>query len=132
MKDLDVLGENFLNPDHVRWELHRVWVVEANLKPGMRHTKPKRRFYCDEDSWVCALADSWDAKGQLVNAAWHLNYVAPDGPGMLKGAFGIYDLITGSYVANSILNEQRDQLVLTEPKPDSFFTGESLSGEGVR
>jgi hypothetical protein len=131
-KDADVLGANFLNPDHMRWELHRVWVVEANLKAGARHTKPKRRFYCDEDSWICALADSWDAKGQLVNAAWHLSYLAPDAPGLMKGAFGIYDLITGSYVANSILNEQREQLTLTEPKPDSYFTGESLSGEGVR
>ncbi|MES1265061.1 MAG: DUF1329 domain-containing protein, partial [Variovorax sp.] len=28
-KDSEVLGSRFLNPDHVRWELHRVWVVEA-------------------------------------------------------------------------------------------------------
>ncbi|WP_028997876.1 DUF1329 domain-containing protein [Azohydromonas australica] len=131
-KDSDVLGPNFLNPDHVRWELHRVWVVEANLKPGMRHTKPKRRFYCDEDSWVCALGDSWDAKGQLVNAAWHLSYVAPEAPGLLKGAFGVYDLITGDYVANSVLNTFQDQMPVTEPKSDSYFTPEAMAADGVR
>lgn len=131
-KDADVLGTNFLNPDHIRWELHRVWVIEANLKPGVRHTKPKRRFYCDEDSWICALGDSWDAKGQLINAAWHLTYVAPEAPGVLKGAFGIYDLITGDYVANSVLNSYSNQMPTGEAKSESFFTPESLSGDGIR
>jgi hypothetical protein len=130
--DADVLTPRFLNPEHVRWELHRVWVVEAALKPGMRHTKPKRRFYCDEDSWICALSDSWDAKGQLVNAGWHLTYVAPEAPGVLKGAFGQYDLLTGDYVANSVLNRYPNQLTLGEPKPESFFTPEAMASEGVR
>ena len=35
-KDSDVLLANHLNPDHVRWELHRVYVVEATLKAGQR------------------------------------------------------------------------------------------------
>jgi hypothetical protein len=30
--------------DYVRWELHRVWVVEATLAPGKRHVIPRRRF----------------------------------------------------------------------------------------
>ncbi|KZY92823.1 hypothetical protein A3744_18770, partial [Oleiphilus sp. HI0073] len=43
-----------LNPDYVRWELHRVHVVEANLKKGARHIYKKRVFYVDEDSWGVA------------------------------------------------------------------------------
>lgn len=31
-KDSDVLMANHLNPDHVRWELHRVWVIESTLR----------------------------------------------------------------------------------------------------
>ncbi len=131
-KDADVLLPFFLNPDHVRWEQHRVWVVEATLKQGMRHTKPKKRFYCDEDSWICTLSDSWDAKGQLVNAGWHLTYAAPEAPGVLKGAFGQYDLISGDYVANSVLNSYPNQMLTNEPKPDAFFTPEALASEGVR
>lgn len=42
-EDSDVLGPKHLNPDTVRWELHRVWVVEAELQPGQRHTSPKSR-----------------------------------------------------------------------------------------
>ncbi|ORB72617.1 DUF1329 domain-containing protein, partial [Mycobacterium timonense] len=49
------------NPDHVRWELHRVWEVEATLASGKRHAVPKRRFYIDEDSWAILLVDGYDA-----------------------------------------------------------------------
>src|SRR3546814_8151734 len=44
-----VFTANHVNPDFVRWELHRVWVVEATLKPGKRHVYAKRRFYLDEE-----------------------------------------------------------------------------------
>ena len=33
-KDATVLMPHHLNPDYLRWELHRVWVVEATLKAG--------------------------------------------------------------------------------------------------
>ena len=48
----DVTKPNHINPDLVRWELHRVWVVEATLKEGARHVYHKRIFYLDEDSWL--------------------------------------------------------------------------------
>ena len=40
-----------VNPDYMRYEKRRVWVVEATLKEGARHIYGKRRFYVDEDSW---------------------------------------------------------------------------------
>jgi hypothetical protein len=40
----DITKPNHLNPDLVRWELHRVWVVEATLKPEKRHIYSKRVF----------------------------------------------------------------------------------------
>ncbi|HJV69641.1 DUF1329 domain-containing protein, partial [Ideonella sp.] len=63
--DAEVITKNHFNPDHMRWELHRVWVVEANLRAGQRHQAPKSRYYCDEDTWICVLGDRWDAQGQL-------------------------------------------------------------------
>ncbi len=51
-KQDDLLKPNHLNPDLVRWELHRVWVVEATLREGKRHVYSKRTFYLDEDSWA--------------------------------------------------------------------------------
>ena len=38
----EVLASNHLNPDHVRWELHRVWEIEATVASGKRHAVPKR------------------------------------------------------------------------------------------
>ncbi len=53
----------------MRWELHRVWVVEATLKPGKRHIYQKRVFYFDEDSWVALASDEYDARGQLYRGS---------------------------------------------------------------
>lgn len=48
-----------------RYEMHRVWVVEATVKQGMRHLEPKRTFYLDEDSWAPLLAVEQDAQGKV-------------------------------------------------------------------
>ena len=61
----DVTKPNHINPDLVRWELHRVWVVEATLKADKRHIYSKRVFYLDEDSWMALASDEYDARGQL-------------------------------------------------------------------
>lgn len=58
---------NHLNVDVPRYENHRVWVVEATLKPGERHTYAKRVFYVDEDSWSILMVDCYDAQGGLFN-----------------------------------------------------------------
>ncbi|MCP3869177.1 MAG: DUF1329 domain-containing protein, partial [Gammaproteobacteria bacterium] len=49
--------------DLVRYEKHRVWVVEATVKKGKRHIMPKRHYYVDEDSWNILQVDHYDAKG---------------------------------------------------------------------
>ena len=47
----DILQPGHINPDLTRFEKHRVWVVEATLKPEFRHIYQKRVFFIDEDSW---------------------------------------------------------------------------------
>ncbi|MDE2913833.1 MAG: DUF1329 domain-containing protein [Paracoccaceae bacterium] len=61
----DILDPLHVNPDHLRYELHRVWVVEATLKSGMRHIYKRRTFYVDEDSWQVLLVDAYDNRDQL-------------------------------------------------------------------
>ncbi|PNB02580.1 DUF1329 domain-containing protein, partial [Pseudomonas sp. FW306-2-11BA] len=73
-KDDEILSDRFLNPDHMRWELHRVWVVEGNLVAGKRHSMPKRRLYVDEDTWMAMLGDSWDANQKLWRTYLQLPY----------------------------------------------------------
>ncbi|MCG6867840.1 MAG: DUF1329 domain-containing protein [Gammaproteobacteria bacterium] len=61
----DILGRHHIDPELTRYELHRVWVVEAVLKPGARHIYSRRVFYIDEDSWQAMVADVYDLDGQL-------------------------------------------------------------------
>ncbi|WP_411027978.1 DUF1329 domain-containing protein, partial [Salmonella sp. s54234] len=46
----DILPPNHPNPDVMRYELRRVWVVEADLKEGFRHVYGKRVLFIDEDT----------------------------------------------------------------------------------
>jgi hypothetical protein len=62
-------GKGFPNPDLMRWELHRVWVVEAELLPGKRHIYKKRVFYWDEDGYGSGMADEYDNADKLLRFA---------------------------------------------------------------
>ena len=130
-KDLDLIGANHLNPDMVRWELHRVWVVEANLKPGMRHVAPKGRYYLDEDTWTAVLGDRWDAKGQLWKTTWQLPVMMPDLPATTPTVFGFYDLLSSTWFVNGIENEKPQQYKTMPRYPETTFSQDSLNS-GVR
>jgi len=132
-KDSDILLANHLNPDHVRWELHRVWVLEAALKPGQRHQAPKSRYYLDEDTWVAVLGDRWDANGQLWKTLWAHPVVMPDLPATTpQQQWGFNDLISGTWYASGVVNERPTHYKIVPRRPDSFFTGDAMAGEGVR
>lgn len=132
-KDSDVLLANHLNPDHVRWELHRVWVVEGNLKAGKRHQAPRSRYYIDEDTWIAVLGDRWDANGQLWKTLWTNPVVMPDLPATAtQQQWGFNDLLSGAWYASGIVNEKLMQNEMVPHRPDSYFTGDALAGEGVR
>ena len=127
----DLLKPNFLNPDLVRWELHRVWVVEATLREGKRHIYSKRTFYLDEDSWAAVASDSYDARGQLYRAGF--SYIAPsyDLPAPLADLHGIYDLVAGSYSLTGY-NAETGGVRYTKPMSERDWSAESLAGSGIR
>ena len=131
-RDAELVKGQHLNPDHVRWELHRVWVVEAALKPGQRHQAPKGVYYLDEDTWQAVLGDRWDANGQLWKTTWNLNYVMPDFPGTVQQTFGYYDLLSGQAYQSNILNEKSYHHRPVQRVSDTIFTGEGLAAQGVR
>ena len=72
----DILKPLHVNPEHLRYELHRVWVVEATLKDQARHIFKRRTFYLDEDSWQILLVDIYDNRDQLwrVSEGHVINY----------------------------------------------------------
>jgi hypothetical protein len=123
------------NPDHLRFELHRVWVVEATIVPGKRNVLAKRRFYVDEDTWQGVMADAWDASGRY----WRLDLAFPviiwELPGVVTWTNLTYDFHTGVYCVPAEMGKTRQPRQYTiVPKrwPESEFSSETLAGEGVR
>jgi len=132
-KNSQVLMPKHLNPDYVRWELHRVWVVEATLKAGKRHPAVKSRYYVDEDTWMALLGDRWDANGQLWKSNWQLPAAMPDIPAQSVVSFGFHDFVSGAWFVNLMRSETSDLQYKIVPRiNDTAFTPEALAGEGVR
>lgn len=130
--DLDqLMGPLFLNPDHLRFELHRVWVVEATLRQGARHTVPKRRLYIDEDSWNIISTDMWDAKDQFWKSDTLLTWVFPEVPVQLVVSQLIYNVQAKSYALQNSINRAPGSTNF-KPYPPEFFSPQALERAGVR
>jgi len=126
VKYKDLLPAKVVNQDYMRYEKHRVWVVEANLKDGERHVYAKRRFYIDEDSWMIAATEAYDGRGEL----WRVGYQNSLYDFFLKGyvarAQVIYDLQSNSYAMFRLINETRPSNYDVQPKGEEFYTPGNL------
>ena len=131
VKYTDVLKPGHLNPDLTRYELHRVWVVEATLKPGTSHIYSKRTFYLDEDSWAVVMTDKYDGRGQLWRFAEQHSenwYNVP----MWFGTVEVHhDLQSRRYLAMGLRSEETK---IYEPikRTAADYTPQSLRGQGTR
>ncbi|PCM46353.1 DUF1329 domain-containing protein [Marinobacter sp. ANT_B65] len=72
----DVIRAGHINQKLARYELHRVWVVEAKRRTGIKHIYDRRVFYIDEDSWQILLSEEYDDAGNLwrVSEAHNISY----------------------------------------------------------
>lgn len=128
-----IMSVHHLNPDQVRWELHRVWVVEATLRQGQRHVAPRSVYYFDEDNWIATLGDRYDSDGKLWKMMWDIPVAMPDVPGEIPTDNGFYDLASGAWFVSNIANAYNIQYDFKNTHySDGDFTPESLSSEGVR
>jgi len=129
----ELLGKNHINPDVVRWELHRVWIVEANLKQGERHQYAKRLFYIDEDSWNAALRDNYDGHGNLWRTSYGLSLNAYDLPGVQQTLNTYHDLQRDDY-GLQFTNRGESFYAYYEDKtfPMDKFTPEGMRRAGRR
>jgi hypothetical protein len=131
LKYEQILQPGHINPQYVRYEKHRVWVVEAKLKSSTRHTYKKRVFYIDEDSWQVAVTDIYDNRDELyrVGVAHGLNYY--EVPTQWSTLEVFHDLQSRRYIAMGLDNEANMYDFKTE-QSDSDFTPSALRREGRR
>jgi hypothetical protein len=116
----EILGKQHLNPDLLRYERHRVWVVEARLKKGERHIYGRRVFYLDEDSWQIALSDSFDLSGKLWRTAeaHAVNYY--EVPVLWATLYAFYDLEKHRYLVEGLDNTRAPPAFSTTADPREF------------
>ena len=121
-----------VNPDYMRYELHRVWVVEANLREGQRHLYSKRRFYIDEDSWLIVATESYDGHGELWRIGLQNTLYDFYLQGYVTRAQVQYDLQANAYVALGLVNQTRPTNYAMELKGESFYNSNTLRNRGRR
>ena len=131
----EALGPRYVRRDLIRYELHRVWVVEATLKEGRRHLFGKRVFYLDEDSWKVVVEDIYDSRGNLWRVMEGMLTALPEVPTCTYEGVFSYDLSAGRYVAAGIRTEEPPTDYLAgrgDRVPTGGFTPHALRRRGRR
>ncbi|HMQ71188.1 MAG TPA: DUF1329 domain-containing protein [Rubrivivax sp.] len=133
----DIAKPDFIDPSARRYELHRVWVVEATVKAGMRHTAPKRTFYLDEDSWGMVLAEDYDAQGKLAKVREGFLIPVYETGSCDVSAFVQHNLTEGRYLFDMhAAGTGTDVRWMTEPEgarfSPEFYTADNLRSVSER
>ncbi len=131
VKYKDILTPLHMNPDHTRYELHRVWVVDATLKKGERHIYKRRTFYIDEDSWQILVVDQYDNRDQLWRVSEGHAIAYYDLPTIWTSAESHTDLQAGRYLVMG-LNSENAPHDFKIKRSEGDFMPDALRREGVR
>ena len=127
----DLLQPGHINPDYLRYELHRVWGVEAKLNKGKRHINSRRTFYLDEDSWQILVIDHYDGQGRMwrYSEAPSINYY--EVPVFWSTMENHHDLQSGRYIATGLDNQEAMYDFSFQTNPENF-SPQALRKRGVR
>lgn len=127
----DIIKPLHINQDLTRYERHRVWVVEANVRDGTRHIYPRRIFYVDEDSWQILVVEQFDARGELwrVSEGFAINFY--EVPCLWTTMEVHTDLQSGRYLAIGMDNELKPYDFTKKLSP-ADFTPSTARREGIR
>lgn len=136
----DASNDKFLtpkhpNPDYIRWEKHRVFVVEGTLKKGKRHILSRRTFFVDEDSWQIVATDGYDQSGKLYRVGLDLPILVYDdktnAPFISGQLYNFTDLSKGEYFTS--FPDANGRYDSKNKLPDlGAFTSSRLAATGVR
>lgn len=132
LKYTDIVKPGHIEPSVTRYELHRVWQVEATLKQGERHIYARRVFFIDEDSWQIVLADHYDSRGTLWRVAEGHMTPLYDQQIPWLGVETLYDLINGRYIVSGMRNEEKEPIQFGFSSSSADYTPAALRNAGIR
>ncbi|BAI71317.1 hypothetical protein AZL_006790 [Azospirillum sp. B510] len=127
----DTLWPGHPNPQFLRYEMHRVWVVDARLKPNFKHALPDRTFYLDEDSWQILASEHYNGKGDLLRYAEAHTLPHWQVPVLLPTVEFAFDLTADRYAARGMENGQPPPQFDAPLTPEDF-TADALIRRGRR
>jgi hypothetical protein len=127
-----IVKPGHINQDLARYEIHRVWKVEATLKEGKRHIYGKRTFYLDEDTWQAPVIDHYDGRGELWRVAEAHNIMFYDRIVPWYTLETIYDLNSGRYLVNGLDNEEDSSYDFGFERSSGDYTPAALRRSGRR
>lgn len=126
LKYKDIVTKGHINQDHTRYERHRVWVIEAQVKQGFNHRYKKRTFYLDEDSWIVLAQDMYDERNQFWRTAESHLITFSNVPVVVNGVQVHYDLQSRRYVIINMINEEKNMIEYDWEEKSSYFTPRQL------
>ncbi|MCP3727110.1 DUF1329 domain-containing protein [Paraburkholderia sp. CNPSo 3272] len=129
----DVYKPDTVDPSVRRYELHRVYEVEATLKENMRHISQKKVLYLDEDTYLALAGEDYDAQGKL----WKVKEGYPIPVWELGGTcdvepFTQYNLTSGRYVADQGAAGMGSDIRYYEQSNDPHFTPDFYTAENLQ
>lgn len=121
-----------LNQDKVRYELQRVWQIEANLRPETRHVYARRVKILNEDNWQIASSEMYDGRGELWRVQELHSLQRYNVPLCGSGSEIVYDLQAGRYLALAMQNEEPAVNYFADELDVNRYTPASIRQLGVR
>ena len=133
-----IFGAKHVNPDLIRYELRRVWEIEATVKPGQRHLYKRIVAYIDEDTWHGLGHDAYDARDRLwrMGEGYILNLY--DSRSHLIWGDQLVDMVNGRYTTffgwygNVGAGQPKVGLLKDSTIDPEIFTPQGLRKFGVR
>lgn len=128
LKYSQIIGDGYLRPEVLRYEKHRVWVIDARLKSGMKHLYGRRILYLDEDTWAILAQDLYDTSGNLIRGAEAYPVPYPERSVTLLGAQLFDDFRLGRFVLMNLTNEEDEFPEFGwQPPSNNYFMPSNLT-----
>lgn len=131
----DFIGPKHVNPEAVRWERHRVWVVEGTRKDNARHIYSRRTFYVDEDSWSILASEAYDNGGALWRVSNYYGFPTYDVGGFNTETWSTNDLIKGNYFILNAGHKEPGNSIRSYDTAEGLpiaLTPQAVAASGVR
>lgn len=129
----DLLHKFHVNPDHMRYELKRVWIAEGTLREGKRHIYGKRRIYVDEDTGLTAITENYDGRGELWKVVLFNNIYEYGSESYIRRSQMYHDLRAGAYIVERLINDSSPLLYDVNPvKGPAYFSPTNVRKLGRR